>query len=58
MGKEYTTNKELKPGLKKCQDCGNFGMPNRMCKYWVYDPITEWGCSHPKAQKKRKDKSE
>lgn len=41
MNKRYIINKELKPDLKKCQDCGNFGMPNRMCKYWIYDPITE-----------------
>lgn len=48
----YTTNKSNKPNLKKCKDCGNFGMPNRQCKYWVNDLITEWGCRHPKTLKK------
>lgn len=48
----YTTNKSNKPDLKKCQNCGSFGMPNTTCKYWVNDLITEWGCKNPKALKK------
>lgn len=52
---KYTNDKANKPDLKKCQDCGAFGMPNRTCKYWAYNDLTEWSCCHPKAIKKLKE---
>ena len=50
---EYTNNKLFKPNLKKCKDCGKYGEPNRQCKYWKFDSITEWSCSHPQAIKNK-----
>lgn len=55
--KIYTNDISLKPKLKKCESCGAYGQPNRSCRYWVNDQMTEWGCSNPKIQKKE-DKSE
>ena len=48
---KYTTNRDNKPNLKKCEGCGAYGQPNRTCKYWSYDVLTEWACCHPKAKK-------
>lgn len=52
---EKINDRKYKPNLKKCKDCGNYGEPNRTCKYWSYNVFTEWSCSHPKAIKKEKE---
>lgn len=52
---DYITDKSFKPNLKKCKECGNYGMPNRTCKYWYNNLFTEWGCSNPKAIKQKND---
>ena len=51
---KYTTDRTNKPNLKKCESCGSYGQPNRTCKYWAYDILTEWSCCHPQVKKKDK----
>ena len=48
-----TTDRTKRPNLKKCKDCGAFGMANTSCKYWSYDHFTEWKCNHPKTNNKK-----
>lgn len=48
---KYTTNRNNRPSLKTCRECGAYGQPNQVCKYWAYNNITKWACCHPRTKK-------